>query len=129
MQVRIKKFGAQTEEVKKITRAERFGTKAEENGASAKLNERAARFGIETKEAKAASAAAVKTSPDVSKEVLEKRANRFGNVKEEAPKGTDEALNKRKERFGTFAEDVNTIYFCYLFLVVVTKLVSFYLKG
>ena len=59
MQVRIKKFGAQTEEVKKITRAERFGTKAEENGASAKLNERAARFGIETKEAKAASAAAV----------------------------------------------------------------------
>lgn len=95
MQNRIKKFGAQTEEVKKQTRAERFGVKTEENGsngtaatteAKAAKDARAARFGIETKEAKAASKAAVKASPEVTKEQLDKRTARFGNVKEEAAK-------------------------------------------
>lgn len=118
---RIEKFGVQSENVKKSTRAERFGIAVEKEKANGgavaadptKLNDRAARFGITKEEAPAAKDAKPKISakvvPEVSAEALEKRAARFGTTKPEVKiengGADDPLLNKRKERFGVVKED------------------------
>ena len=85
IELRKKKFGDQSENSKLATRAERFGVAADEAASKeapvkdkAKLNGRAARFGMTTPEDKKAAKAAVKTAPPVSSEILNKRAARFG---------------------------------------------------
>lgn len=61
LKLRVKKFGAQTENLKKDMRAERFGNE------ESKLAKRAQRFG-----------GSVGDTPE--KDVLEKRAKRFGET-------------------------------------------------
>lgn len=72
MELRAKKFGAQSENVKKDLRAQRFGisnsAKAETtNPDGSKLDKRAQRFGTQPN-----------TPVKVDPELLEKRAKRFG---------------------------------------------------
>jgi len=110
-QLRIKKFGDQSENATKNARAERFGIKKEEkNGVAVaadptKLNERAARFGITKEEAPVKAKNSAKIVPEVSAEALEKRAARFGTVNPAKDATDDPNLNKRKERFGVVNED------------------------
>lgn len=79
--MRVKKFGVQTENVKKNLRAARFGLPVKTGDSpvveTKKLDERAKRFGTAKSDAEATA-----TSPESAKdkELLEKRAQRFGTA-------------------------------------------------
>lgn len=100
LELRMKKFGVQSENAKLTIRAERFGvtTPATENG---KLEKRAQRFGASV-DAAASATGASNGGGGVSAEVLDKRAKRFGMP---ATTQSEEVLNKRKERFGIVDEE------------------------
>lgn len=106
-ELRLKKFGAVTDDSKKEQRAKRFGgadgskaTTGETKSVDPeKLAKRAQRFG-----GNAVTESTADSNP--SKEALENRAKRFG-LNNSATNVPDEVLQKRKERFGAAEEDVN----------------------
>lgn len=71
MKLRVKKFGAQTENTKKEIRAQRFGAPNSEKGDASLLEKRAQRFGT---------AAGTAAEGKVDNDLLEKRAKRFGTA-------------------------------------------------
>ena len=108
MELRVKKFGVQSENAKLTQRAERFGGKVEGDGADKEkmMDKRAARFGITQSSPPTAASA---NGNVLTAEALEKRAKRFGTpatATAASPEVSSEALTKRKERFGFTAEEV-----------------------